>query len=251
MKIIAITQARSGSTRLPNKVLKEIEGKSLLQLHIERISSSSLINQLIVATTIAENDEQIVRMMDKIGVQSFRGSEADVLDRFYQCVKDLNPDYVVRLTSDCPLIDADLIDEVINFAIKSDLDYVSNTLEPTYPDGQDIEVFRFSTLKQAWKEAHLVSDREHVTPYIWRNSSYKKGTLFSSGNFKGEKDFSSIRMTVDEPADFELIKHLIETLGTEKPWQEYAQYILDSPDVFNMNGTIERNEGYIKSINED
>src|SRR5690606_29188359 len=157
-----------------------------------------------------------------MGVKYFRGSEADVLDRFYQAVKDEKPEYVVRLTSDCPLIDSNLIDAIIQYTINKNLDYCSNTLNPGYPDGQDVEVFKFAALEKAWKEANLVSEREHVTPYIWKNSTFKKGELFSSDNFDEGFNMGHLRMTVDEQKDFNLIAHLVKALDITRPWLEYA-----------------------------
>src|SRR5690606_21561491 len=136
----------------------------------------------------------------------FQGSTEDVLDRFYNAVKDEKPEYVVRVTSDCPLIDAKLIDQVINMVIEKNLDYGSNTLKEEYPDGQDVEVFKFDALKNAWENASLLSDREHVTPYIRKNSSFNNKHLFKSENFDSPANMNHIRMTVDEPIDLETIR---------------------------------------------
>ena len=249
--VIAVTQARTTSTRLPNKVLKEINGKTLLQIHIERIQQSKSINQLIVATTINATDEPIVDLCNQLGCSVSRGSEADVLDRFYQAIKDTPPQYVVRLTSDCPLIDPHLIDSVIGYCIENNLDYCSNTLNPHYPDGQDVEVFKFSALEKAWKEAQLDSEREHVTPFIWKNSSYKGGELFKSDNYtQGEVNYGHLRMTVDEEDDFAVIKGLIEELGLDKDWKTYSNF-LERSNLMILNKSINRNEGYTKSINKE
>lgn len=155
IKTILITQARTGSTRLPGKVLKEIEGKSLLQIHLNRLSKCKNISNIIVATTINEEDSIIYDKAIAWGFNASRGSETDVLDRFYQAVKDKNADWIVRVTSDCPLIDPELVDQVIEFAQLNNVDYVSNGFENQYPDGQDVEVFKFSALEKAWKEAKL------------------------------------------------------------------------------------------------
>jgi spore coat polysaccharide biosynthesis protein SpsF len=252
MKIIAVSQARSGSTRLPNKVLLTINKQSLLEIHLERLKQSKYITNLIVATTINPNDEQIVAICQKCKVVSSRGSEQDVLDRYYQAVKNEKADYIVRVTSDCPLIDADLVDKVITFAIDNNLDYVSNTLEPRYPDGQDVEVFTFKALEKAWKEASLFSDREHVTPYIRNNSSFYKKRLFSSDNFCDiSENYETIRMTVDEQKDFQLIQTLIELIGTKKDWLTYTQTIQENQQLIDINKGILRNEGYLKSLKND
>lgn len=251
MKVIAITQARSGSTRLPKKVLLEIENKTLLQIHVDRIKQSKKIDDIYIATTTNKSDDCIVDLAKEFKVNYSRGSEEDVLDRFYQTVKDVKPDYIVRLTSDCPLIDPKLIDEVVEIAINKKLDYYSNVLLERYPDGQDIEVFTFNALEKAWKEADLKSEREHVTPYIRNNSSYKKGKLFSSDNHFLEENYSHVRLTVDEQLDLEVISKVIANLGVERDWKTYADFYLNNLEVRSINQSIIRNEGYQKSLNKE
>lgn len=250
IKTILITQARTGSTRLPGKVLKEIGGRSLLQIHLDRLKNCKNISEIIVATTVNEEDNVIFDKAIEWGYTASRGSESDVLDRFYQAVKDKNPKWIVRVTSDCPLIDPILVDEVITFVKEYDKDYGANILVENFPDGQDIEVFKFSALERAWKEANLQSEREHVTPYIRNNSDYKGGNLFSAVNYPCESDFSKIRMTVDESRDFDLIEILIDKLGVEKSWLEYTNYITDN-DLDKVNDQIIRNEGLLKSLKND
>ena len=196
-------------------------------------------------------DEAIVELVEKQGVKSYRGSEEDVLDRFYQSVKDLNPDWVVRLTSDCPLIDPQLIDEVIQQVIDSGVDYGSNVLECTYPDGQDIEVFTFSSLEKAWNEAGLGSEREHVTPYIYKNSNFNKKHLFNSLSITNEINYSNVRLTVDTIEDFNVIEAILSKLGTDRGWEEYAHIYKNDELIHNLNKEIKRNEGYTKSLKED
>jgi spore coat polysaccharide biosynthesis protein SpsF (cytidylyltransferase family) len=251
MKIVAITQARTGSTRLPGKVLQKIGTETLLQLHLKRILRSKQINELMVATTTQVEDAEIIAVAGSLGVATYRGSVDDVLDRFYQALKGKDASHVVRLTSDCPLIDADLIDKIIQYAVDHDLDYCSNTLDPTYPDGQDVEVFKFAAFERAWREATLSSEREHVTPYIWKNSTYKSGTLFTSDNFNEGKSFGHLRMTVDEPKDIEVIRNLISALGNERSWLEYANYLDQNTGIKSLNESIVRNEGYIKSLKKE
>ncbi|WP_420386055.1 cytidylyltransferase domain-containing protein [Roseivirga sp.] len=246
MKIVAITQARVGSTRLPAKVLKRIQDKTLLQIHLERILKSKLIDDLIVATTHETGVDQICQITELVGAKCFKGSTDDVLDRFYQSVKGFGVDWVIRLTSDCPLIDPDLIDEVVNLALESDADYCANILIENFPDGQDIEVFKMSALERAWREATSKSDREHVTPYIRSNTDFKGGNIFKGVNYNAPSNFNKIRMTVDEPADFEMMAWLIESLGTGKSWLEYTEFMLQNPDHL-VNADIIRNEGYLKS----
>ena len=251
MKVLAITQARYGSTRLPAKILKEVGGMPLLEIHLRRILQSKLISELKVATTPEEGAVYITAIADKLGVGYHKGSVDDVLDRFYQTALPQKPDYVVRLTSDCPLIDPEIIDLVIKTCIEGGYDYVSNTLIPTYPDGMDTEVFKFSALKRAWEEARLQSEHEHVTPYIKKNSSVMGGSLFSSFNVRAAVDRSELRMTIDEPRDFELIKTLIENVGIDKHCSDYIAYLDANPDVRDINSSIMRNEGYAKSLAND
>lgn len=247
---ILITQARSGSTRLPGKVLKEINGKSLLQIHLDRLKKCKSVSEIIVATTTNSEDQIIFDKAVEWGFDAYKGSESDVLDRFYQSVKDKNADWIVRVTSDCPLIDPVLVDNVIDFVQINNKDYGANILIENYPDGQDIEVFKFSALEEAWKNAKLLSEREHVTPFIRNNSDKKSGELFTAINYPCDFDFSKIRMTVDEILDFELIKILINDLGTEKSWLEYTNYIIQN-NLTEINDSIIRNEGLLKSLKND
>lgn len=251
MKIVGITQARINSSRLPRKVLLTIKGKSLLQYHLERASQSKLVGKWIVATTNESESDLISEIAAKLKFSCFKGNLQDVLDRFYQAVKNEKADYIVRITSDCPLIDPNVIDSVIKFCIERKLDYASNTLKPTFPDGIDVEVFKYSALEKAWSEAKLPSEREHVTPYIWQNSSFFNKTIFTSQNFFGEGDFSEYRLTVDQIEDFELIKKLIEDLGDDKTWMEYVAYLKNNPALLKNNSLIIRNEGYMKSIENE
>ena len=223
---IIITQARTGSTRLPGKVLMKVNEQELLYIHLERLKKSKLKDRVIVATTLNMEDDQIADVCDKWGIPSFRGSENDVLDRFYQCAKDLKPKWVVRVTSDCPLIDPALVDAVISCAQTNNVDYCSNGLIENFPDGQDVEVFKFSALEKAWENAKLNSEREHVTPYIRMNANFNGGSQFTAINFPCVRDYSKIRMTVDERKDFDLIKVLIEKLGTNETWTNYVDYII-------------------------
>jgi spore coat polysaccharide biosynthesis protein SpsF len=250
LETILVTQARTSSSRLPGKVLKEIDGKSLLQIHLDRLKQCSKVSKIIVATTINDEDEIIYVKAKKWGFEASRGSEENVLDRFYQAVKDKHADWIVRVTSDCPLLDPKLVDDIITYAQNHGYDYVSNGLIERFPDGQDVEVFKFSALKMAWQNAKLVSELEHVTPYIINNSDVKGGELFKAYNYPCEQNFSHIRMTVDEPRDFDLMECLIQKSGTEKTWLEYTNYMIEN-DLIKMNDQIIRNEGLLKSLNED
>jgi spore coat polysaccharide biosynthesis protein SpsF len=250
--IVAIVQARMNSSRLPGKVLLPLGTGNLLSLLLKRISLSKTISKMIVATTAHPSDDSIENLVKDLGVDCYRGSEEDVLDRFYKASKTIPaPAYIVRLTADCPLMDALLIDEVVNQASAHDYDYYSNTLQPGFPDGMDIEVFKYDALVAAWQNAALPSEREHVTPYIWKNSTYLEGTLFTSGcHFPGSDRYSKVRLTVDEEKDYKVIQHLVGTLGETAGWKEYADHYLENP-VIQFNNECHRNEGYIKSLVKD
>lgn len=250
MKTIIVTQARIGSTRLPGKVLKTIKGESLLGIHLNRLKKSKMADAILVATTNEEGSDQIIDIADRYKVLSYKGSLDDVLDRFYQSVKSYSPEWVVRVTSDCPLIDSGLIDVVIHEAQKGDYDYCANIITEDFPDGQDIEVFKFQALERAWGKAEKLIYREHVTPFIRDNSDLKGGELFKAYDLVADKNYNMVRMTVDEPADFEMMQWLIGELGTEKQWEEYVNFMLKHPEKL-ANADILRNEGYLKSIVND
>lgn len=246
VNVILVTQARVGSTRLPSKILKEIGGISLLQIHLERLKKSRYGDNLVVATTFEDGVEQIIKIANSVQVAYYQGDTDDVLGRFYNAVKDRNPDYIVRVTSDCPLLDPVLMDEIIQLAVYNNLDYTTNTLIEAFPDGQDVEVIKWSALKKSWIETTLNSDREHVTPYVRKNSSFFGKGLFTSKNFDSSVNYNKVRMTVDEIKDFDAIKTLVDNLGTNKNWKVYTDYILNNPDLF-FNQKIIRNEGSLIS----
>lgn len=250
LKIVIVTQARIGSSRFPEKVLKKLGKTTLLEQHIYRLKKSKLANDIVIATTFEIKSEKIVEIAKSNKVKYFQGSTADVLDRFYQSVKDLKADFVVRVTSDCPIIDANLIDQVIQLTVDNDLDYGANILLEEFPDGQDVEVFKFSALEKAWNEAKLMSEREHVTPFIRKNCDFNGGTFFKALNFNSPANFNHIRMTVDELSDLETIEVLIKNVGIDAKWQEYVSFIIQNKDLF-KNQKIIRNEGYLKSLKND
>ena len=249
-KAILITQARMGSTRLPGKVLQNICGKELLKIHLDRLRNCKKISDIIVATTTSFNDEIIFKFAKTWEYNVFRGSENDVLDRYYNAAKKYKPSWVVRVTSDCPLLDPVLVDDVIEFAQNNGVDYCSNTLIEHFPDGQDVEVFTFSALERAWKESKKLSEREHVTPYIKNNSTFFGENYFNAINYPAPADYSDIRMTVDEDRDLKLVELLVSKLGFEKSWIEYTKYIIQHK-LFDINKGIIRNEGLLKSLLND
>jgi len=250
MKVLLITQARIGSTRLPGKVLLSIGEETLLSVHLKRLMKCNTINQIVVATTFEDGVDRLVDVCKESEIDYYQGSIEDVLDRFYQASIQYRPDWVVRVTSDCPLLDSRVVDQVVRKAIETNVDYCANIITEDFPDGQDVEVFKFSALQRAWKEATLKSEREHVTPYIRKNSDLKGGELFTAHDVKCHLNFNSIRMTVDEKADLIAIRRLIEALGITSTWEEYVEYIITHTDSIG-NTDIVRNEGYQKSLTKD
>lgn len=249
MKAKVIIQARLGSTRLPNKVLLKIADKTILEYVIERVKKAGNIEEIIVATTVREEDLQIVNLTNELKINAYRGSENDVLDRFYQTAKKFNAKHIVRITADCPLIDPKIIDDVVNYYFESGTDYCSNVLERTFPDGEDIEVFSFGALEYTWMNANLASEREHVTPYIRKHPN-----IFKLANFKNKIDLSEKRWTVDREEDFKFIKAILEALYPLNPnfcMEDVLKFLERNPQLKDINRAITPGEGYVKSIKED
>ncbi|MBE6184824.1 acylneuraminate cytidylyltransferase [Bacillus ginsengihumi] len=240
MKIAAIIQARMGSTRLPGKVLKKVLDKPLLEYQIERIQKATLVDEIIIATTVEERDTPIVALCEQMGVLSYRGSEHDVLSRYFEAAQAFNVDVIVRLTSDCPLIDPVIIDKVIAQFLKQQphVDYVSNTLKRTYPRGLDTEVFSFNALKEAANNAQLPRDREHVTSYFYTNP-----TIFTLENIEHDQNYSHYRWTVDTPEDFTLVTHILtEMYDANKLFhlEDVIQLLKEHPEWNEINANIEQ-----------
>lgn len=249
-KILIVTQARIGSSRFPKKIIQKLGNKTLIEHHLDRLLKVKGADEVIVATTREPGIEYLINILNKKKVGVYQGSTNNVLDRFYNAVKGKNPDYVVRVTSDCPLVDPKLIEEVIAFTIQNDLDYGANVLEELFPDGQDVEVIKLSALHKTFMEATLNSDKEHVTPFTRRNSSYLGGKLFKSDNYFCDKDYNGVRMTVDEKSDLHACQIMISNLGYEADWRTYTDYIINNQELFS-NQKIKRNEGFEKSLKND
>ncbi len=250
-KVVAIVQARTSSSRLPGKVLKELLGKPMILLELERLQYCKRIDNIMLATSSDESDALLAEKVRIAGYSVYQGNLNDVLDRYYQCARQCNPVHVVRITGDCPLIDPHIVDAVISKHLHDNNDYTSNTLgEVTFPDGLDTEIMRFSVLEQAWKEARLSSEREHVTQYIVKHPEiFKQGALYCDiGNF-GEE-----RWTVDEPEDFSFINEIYKRLYPSNPaflMEDVLALLQENPELCNVNQGFKRNEGLIKSLKED
>lgn len=247
--ILAIIQARFSSTRLPGKVLKPILDKPMLGLQIERVKRCKKIDLLIVATSMERQDDSIKQLCDRMRIPCFRGDLDNVLDRFYQAALLYRPEHIVRLTGDCPLADSDIIDQTIDFYLQGSYDYAYNAVDPTFPDGLDAEIFSFKALEQAWNEAGLPSQLEHVTPFI-----YQDVKRFRVGSFMGREDLSHFRWTVDEQADFEFVKQVYEALYPLKAdftMQDILDLLHQRPELTQLNSRFRRNEGFKKSLQQD
>ncbi len=239
MKVVAIIQARMGSTRLPGKVMKEIVGKTVLEHVITRVKQAKGIDEIVIATTIKPEDEIIAIEAERLGVKVFRGSEEDVLSRYYHAAKENNSDVIIRITSDCPLIDPEIIDKLIGFYIDNDYRIVTNAgsdlSKRTYPRGLDTEIFSLEELESAFMKAKNRYQREHVTPYMYENDN-----IF---NYKNDKDYSKHRWTLDTKEDFELITRIYSELYNEKHdfyLDDIIKLFEKRPELFNINAHVEQ-----------
>jgi spore coat polysaccharide biosynthesis protein SpsF len=239
-----------GSTRLPGKVMLEILNKPVIWHVVSRVSKTQSIDRLIVATTTRSEDDVIETFCRENNISFFRGSNEDVLDRYYQCAKKFDMENIVRITADCPLHDPNVIDLVIKRYKSGNYDYISNTDPPSYPDGIDVEVFSLTALEKAWNNANLSSEREHVTPYIRKNKN-----LFRVENVQNETDLSELRWTLDQEEDFRFIQTVYIELSESKSDIFYINDILElinkCPELLKINSNILRNEGYLKSLKND
>jgi spore coat polysaccharide biosynthesis protein SpsF len=240
MNVVIVVQARMGSTRLQGKVMLPLQGAPLLQRMVERLQAVKTTTRLVVATTVLEVDDPIVELCEARNFDCYRGHPTDLLDRHYEAGKLFAADAVVKIPSDCPLIDPGVVDLVLETFIKSQgqLDFVSNLHPPTYPDGNDIEVIRMSALERAVREAKQPHEREHTTPYFWDELG-----RFRTANVRwpaGRDLAMSHRFTIDYPADYEFIRAVYEELWRpEKPvfsLEEILGLLDRRPDILAING---------------
>lgn len=239
MKTVAIVQARMGSTRFPGKVMRVVDGVPMIGLLLGRLKKASLIDQIVLATSEASQDDPLADYARQLGYVVYRGSEEDVLDRYYKAAKLVKANVIVRITGDCPLIDPSLVDEVISNFFSLGVSYASNREPPTYPDGLDAEVFSFEILSEAWVKANTRYQREHVTPFIIEN------TKLNQVNLTHSTDLSGVRWTVDEIDDFELIQRIFKSFHPRHDfgWLDVLGLCREYPDLFTGNQHLVRNEG--------
>lgn len=239
MKVVAIIQARMGSTRLPGKVLLDLAGEPILGRVMNRTQRAQTLVEVVVATTVQPVDDAIVRLCAERGWPCFRGSEEDVLDRYYQTAMAHQADVVVRITSDCPLIEPEVIDRVVRefLDLQPEVDYSCNVLpRRTFPRGLDTEVMRFDVLERAWREDHNPAWREHVTPYIYHNPD-----LFRIHGVTNEVDYSHLRWTVDTPEDLDFVRRIYDHFGHDHfTWQEVLEVLEEHPEWLEINRTVQQ-----------
>lgn len=239
MNTVAIIQARMGSTRFPRKVMKPITGVPMIGLLIERLRRAQLLDQIILATSTDPSNDPLVEYIEEEGYPVFRGSEQDVLDRYFHAAKQVDADVVVRVTGDCPLIDPDVVDTVIRARELEQVDYASNVMPPTFPNGLDVEVFHFNVLEEAWREAKSSHEREHVTPYIRKSRKFTHHTVSHS------EDLSAGRWVIDEPEDLQVVQMVFEHFYPRRDfgWLEVLALSKAWPERFMANQHHIRNQG--------
>lgn len=247
MKIDAIIQARMGSTRLPGKVLMQLNGITLLECLFNQLNYTKLLERKVLATSTNPEDDVIESLANSIFIECFRGNSLDVLDRYYQCAKYYSMEHIVRITGDCPLIDPEIVDKVISLYKTGKFDYVNNFNKRTFPSGTEIEVFSFKTLEKTWKNATKLSEREHVTPYVYNNS-----TIFSIGYVEYSTDISHLHWAVDRIEDLELVKTIYnKTSKNPILLGDILRILNEEPSILEINKNTNPAEGYLKSLQAD
>lgn len=239
MKVVAIVQARMGSVRLPNKVMKPILGIPMIELLLSRLSQSCQVDQIILATSTNKCNAPLVEHVESLGYKCICGNEDDVLERYLLAAREVGADAIVRITGDCPLVDPTLVDEAIFEFKKTGVDYLSNCWPPTYPDGLDIEVFTMDALEKTGSDAVELFDREHVTPYM------RTSGIFRVKSLTNNEDLSALRWTIDEQSDFELVTYVFKHFSPDIffSWGDVLNLQKKEPNIFTMNININRNEG--------
>ena len=244
-----IIQARMGSTRLPGKVMLDVESnKTVLYFVIKQLQSCKLVDKIIVATTTLEDDKQIANFSKHLGVDSFRGSSDNVLDRYYQCAKEYSVSTIVRIPSDKPLIDPEIVDNVVSVFSNNSYDYITNFLpNPTFPSGTEVEVFSINALKKAWEKAKIPSEKEHVTPYFINHEDE-----FKISHTENSENLSHLRLAVDRIEDLKLVRKIASKIK-KRPilMKDILELFTREPELVKINKNVNREEGSLKSLKED
>ena len=243
-----IIQARMCSTRLKGKVLHKINSEeTILSFLLKQITNCKSLKTVVVATTELDEDDVIVDFLKSYDVEIFRGNSENVLDRFYHCAKKFKFSTIVRLTADNPLIDPQIVNDSIQKYSNSDCDYLTNSIDRTFPNGAEVEIFSFVALEIAWKFAKKKSEREHVTSYFYNNP--KK---FKIHYYKQQQNQSKFRYTIDRKEDYDLVVEILAKIKTRPiKTSDVIDLLTNAPELLKLNSDIIHNEGYIKSINED
>lgn len=250
MKYLVLIQARCGSTRLPNKVMADLSGKTDLQWVIERVKRSKFVDEVMVITSIEKNNLPLIKLCAELETRVFVGSESDVLDRYYQAARLIKPEYVIRITADCPLFDWRYLDDAIE-KMEADCDYLWQADED-FPDGLDLEIMKYDALEKSWREAKLCSEREHVTQYLRKHPE-----LFKTQNYTCPiSGLENKRWTLDEEEDYEFIKQIYSYFLEQCQKEDFVtedilQYISENPEIEKINSMYMRNEGLQKSLMAD
>ena len=244
-----IIQARMGSTRLPGKVMLDVESnKTVLYFVIKQLQSCKLVDKIIIATTTLEADNKIADYLKDLGIDCFRGSSNNVLDRYYQCAKEYSVSTIVRIPSDKPLIDPEIVDNVVSMFMNSSYDYITNFLpNPTFPSGTEVEVFSINALKKAWEKAKIPSEKEHVTPYFINHED--KFKIFHTEN---SENLSHLRWAVDRIEDLKLVRKIASKIK-KRPilMKDILELFTREPELVKINKNVNREEGSLKSLKED
>ena len=248
-RVVGIIQARMSSSRLPGKTLADVAGRPVLSWLLHRVAASQKVQHWIVATSTEPDDDRIEEVCAALSIACHRGSLDDVLDRYHEAAVVHGADHIVRVTGDCPLLHAEVIDRVVEAHLQGRFDYTSNTLVATFPDGMDVEILRGEVLEQCWREAERPSQREHVTLWVKEHPE-----LFELHNVTDTVDRSALRLTVDEAPDLELVRQILTALsGTDAlfPPDKIYEFLADHPDLNQLNAHIDRDEGLKRSLERD
>ncbi len=253
--IVAIIQARLNSTRLPGKILKKINGISFLELQLKRLKKCKKITKVVLAFPDNSSSNPLINLAKKLGCTYFLGSEINLLSRYYNAAKSVKADYIIRLTSDCPLLDFTLIDNMITLILRKKYDIVTNVLPPSWPDGLDVNIFTKELLIDAYNNANLLSDKEHVVPWMWKNSNLKNGKLYRGYNYKSANNYTNYRWTLDNQLDLNFFSQISAKLSLKKleaiSTRELIDFFKKNKSLIKINADNIRDSGYIDSLKKD
>jgi spore coat polysaccharide biosynthesis protein SpsF (cytidylyltransferase family) len=247
MKNVIMIQARMESSRLANKAMILIDGRPVIGYLLKRVQRVRIVDAVVVVTSYHRRNDPLADYVKRSGFAVFRGEEEDVLDRYYQAARTYGAETIVRIMGDCPLIDPQVIERVMKEHMVGDYDYVSNVMDPTFPDGMEVEVFNFAALEKSWEEARSPSQREHVTLYMRNQSEFKKA------NVTHVPDLSAERWVLDTPQDLQVIEGILTGLYRYRPdftMQDILAFKAENPGLFEINKAITRQEGYLRSLAE-